>query len=82
MLCESLEPVRLQCTRTFTVVNDRSTEVESQAVCAVNDEEEERETSTVPDSRLEVDSTALVYTLVVKACEDALGTEGLSSANS
>ena len=68
----------IEFAHTFAVINERSTKVESQAVCAVDDEEEERETGTMPDRSLEVDKTALFDVGVVQIGEDVLSAERLS----
>lgn len=62
---------------TVSLVNERCTKVEGQAVRAVNDEEEERQTGAMPDRRLEVDRATLVYTHVVQVREDTLSAERL-----
>ena len=63
------------------MVNESSTEVESETVASVDDEEEEGETGTVPDRSLAVDETALLDVNVVDAGQDALGAEGLGGAD-
>lgn len=64
-------------TLTVSLINERCTEVEGQAVRAVNDEEEERETGAMPDRRLEVDRATLVYTHIVEIRQDTLSAECL-----
>ena len=67
--------------RTFVMVNESSTEVESEPVASVDDEEEDREACAVPDCGLEVDVAALVDVAVVETGEDALRAEGLGGAD-
>ena len=67
--------------RTFVMVNESSTEVESAPVASVDDEEEEREASTVPNRSFRVDVTALLDVAVVETGENALRAECLGSTD-
>ena len=71
----------MESAHTFAVINECSTKVKSQAVCAVDDEEEDREACAVPDRSFEVDVAALVDMAVVETGEDALRAEGLGGAD-
>lgn len=58
--------------------DEGSTEVESEGVGGVDDEEEERQSTSVPRSRFQLDDESLVDVNVVETCEDLLSTECLS----
>lgn len=65
----------------MSTINECGTETERQAVGTIDDEEEERETSTVPDRSLEVDCATLVDVSIVKVGKNALCAECLGGAN-
>jgi hypothetical protein len=63
-------------------VNERGTEVKCKCIGRINNEEEDGQASTMPDSRLHVNGTGLVNVSLIKFGKDILSSECLGSAHS